>query len=120
MKVARKDPDTKQRVGRLLQQPGVTVFATVLLRLELLPKAAYNGYTEEAAFYRRWFGGVSWVDVSPAFLARTEELALKYGLSAMDAAHCTACELAGATLVTLESRSKPPHRVPWVRHLDDL
>ena len=75
---------------------------------------------EESRLYLSWFQGTTMVDITPTILQRAEELAIRYGTAAMDAAHIAVAESVNATLITLESRSKPPHRVPWVRHLDDL
>ena len=83
------------------------------LWLELMPKAVYNKYTDEAAFYADFFGRaerrLSW---SIAVLQSAQQLALKYGLAAMDAIHIAHAIDAGADeFISAEGITKPIYRV---------
>ncbi len=83
------------------------------LRLELLPKAAYNKQQAEEAFYHRFFAGMALsVPTSPQLMALAEQQAIRYGLSAIDALHAAAAQLADATeLHTTERSTSPLFRV---------
>lgn len=87
--------------------------ASDVLRLEVIPKAAYHKQVAEEAFYERFFAAViAWVDVSPPLMTSAETLAKRYGFSAVDALHVSAAISAGAReLITAERRTSPLFRV---------
>jgi predicted nucleic acid-binding protein len=90
--------------------------ASDFLRLEVPPKAVYHKQLNEAAFYRRFFNGVAvWTMSEPRLVKRAQDIAQRFGLSAVDALHVAAAMSAKASaLITGELRSKPLHRVTTI------
>lgn len=89
-----------------------------LVRLEVVPKAAYLRRSEEIAIYNAFFDNPSvlychdWA--SMAKLA--DDAARRHGLAAMDALHLAAAYLLGADeFVTVERPTKPLYRSELVR-----
>jgi hypothetical protein len=87
------------------------------VRLEVLPKATYHRNTTEVDFYNRYFVSVHlWMLTTPALIQLALLRGGEFGLSAVDALHVAAAELAGADeLVTTEKAGKPLPRVTSVR-----
>ena len=98
---------------QLLASPDREFVASDFLRLEVLPKAAYNKQPAEQAFYERFLAGVVLsLPTSPQLMALAEQQAIRYGLSAIDALHVAAAQLAKATeLHTTERPTSPLFRV---------
>jgi predicted nucleic acid-binding protein len=90
--------------------------ASEFLRLEVIPKAAYNQQAAEEAFYQRFFDAVEhWCDVSSPLISRAHQTAIRYGLSAIDAIHvASAHTMAADELVTAERPTSPLFRVQEV------
>lgn len=112
------------RALSLFESPERELIATNLLRLEMIPQAAYHKKREEIEFYEACFQCVStWIEIDPKLISEAERLASKYGLHAIDALHVTAALKAGAQeFITTERTTKPLHRVTELRvlHLDSL
>ncbi len=120
IRLGRRDRDTEEVVSALYDLEGVEFYTSALIRLEVIPKATFHRKVDELAFYESWFQRAEHIPVTPALLARAEQLAIQYGLSALDAAHSAAAESIGGILVTQEKRDRPLHRVPAVKHLEDV
>jgi predicted nucleic acid-binding protein len=83
------------------------------IKLEVLPKAIYNGKKEEIEFYEAFFDSVSfWEDDLAGIVEAGNTIACSFGLAAMDSLHVAAAIMSGSEeLVTTERASKPIHRV---------
>jgi predicted nucleic acid-binding protein len=101
----------------VLTGPNREFVASDFLRLEVIPKAAYNKQAAEDAFYQRFFDAVEhWCDVSPPLITVAHQTAIRYGLSAIDAIHVAAAQtMAADELVTAERTTSPLFRVQEVR-----
>ena len=101
----------------VLTDPEREFVASVFIRLEVLPKATYEGRTAEVAFYDQYFSRVvAWAEPIDELVRLAEREAARYGLSALDALHVTAAAMLGAgELVTTERQGKPIHRATGVR-----
>ena len=81
--------------------------------LEVLPKATFHRQIAEVGFYNRYFARAHlWMLTTPALIQLALLRGGEFGLSAVDALHVAAAELAGADeLVTTEKPNKPLPRV---------
>jgi predicted nucleic acid-binding protein len=81
--------------------------------LETIPKAVYNKQLAQAEYIDDLFRDSRLVSTSEAVIAKARDIALTYGLAAMDALHVASAIAGGADeLVTFEKRSKPFFRIP--------
>ena len=101
------DAARKMRALAVLGDPQREFVATRFLTLEVMPIPTKFKRKREAAFYERFFKGVSsWV--SPASIIRPAfDLACLHGLGAMDALHLAAAIKVGAEFVSAEKPTKP-------------
>jgi predicted nucleic acid-binding protein len=76
------------------------------LWLETVPKARYNGYPEQADFFEQVFASaVAHHEASAQGIVEAKALALKYGLSGIDALHvCSAITLGAHEFITGERK----------------
>ena len=104
--------DLARRACEVLDDPGRTFASSEFVKLELLPKAAYNKSELELEFYETFFGGVSvWGEPVALVVADALKEAKAQGLAAMDALHVASASVAGAEeLVSTEKAGKPIHR----------
>lgn len=88
-----------------------------VVRLEVMPKPVYLKRTAEADYSRAFFTSVAiWVATTPLLTERALQHASAFGLSAIDALHSAAADLAGAEeFITTERSSKPLFRVTALR-----
>lgn len=95
------------RALAVLGDPDREFVATLFLRLEVVPIPLKFRKNKEAAFYKRFFKGVTtWID--PASVIRPAyNLASRHGLGAMDALHLAAAIAVGAEFVSAEKPTKP-------------
>ncbi len=100
------------RALAILDDPDRQFAASVFLRLEVLPQAAFHKRQTEVAFYEAFFGAVgTWVTDLPAVTELALREASTCGVEAMDALHVAAAALAGASeLVTAEKLARSIHR----------
>jgi predicted nucleic acid-binding protein len=93
------------------------LISTSLLRLEVVPQAAFHKQREEVDFYEACFDCVLvWVEVNQNLILDAERIASKYGLHAMDALYIAAALQAGAQeFITTERVTKPLYRVTELR-----
>ena len=101
----------------ILDDPNRSFASSDFVRLELLPKALFNRKSAEGEFYDEFFRAVShWPSDTNPVVANAYDIAVKFGLAAMDALHIAAALSTGADeFVTTEKRGKPLHRVKDVR-----
>jgi predicted nucleic acid-binding protein len=103
----------------VLRDPQRSLLVSDALWLEVVPKAKFHHQNHEAAFYEGIFSlalrRIKWRD---DVMQKAQELALCYGLAAMDAVHVASALVGGAEeLVTGEKWSKPLLRVQELRVL---
>lgn len=110
---ARGSRDVSARAISILDEPERSFASSEFVRLEVLPKAVFNNKHFEAEFYSAYFDGVShWPTDLNAVVVRAQEIAVRFGLAAMDALHVAAALNAGANeFITTEKPGKPLHRV---------
>jgi len=101
---ARGNDEIHAKAMAILDDPTRTFAASDFLRLEVLPKAVFNGYIDEANFYKTFFEAVgSWATDLPTVVGDSYEQAAKHGLSALDALHVAAAiTIKADELVTAE------------------
>ena len=101
------DAARKMRAPAVLGDPGREFVATPFLRLEVIPIPLKFKKKKEAAFYQRFFKGVTtWIEpasiIKPAY-----KPACRHGLGAIDALHLAAAIAADAEFVSAEKPTKP-------------
>lgn len=114
---ARGKESLSQAALTVLASPDREFVVSDFLRLEVLPKAAYHKQQGEEAFYRRVLAAaVETIPASPALVALAEQLAISYGLSAIDGLHVAAAITASAAeFLTAERTTSPLFRVQEIR-----
>ncbi|MGQ0664000.1 MAG: type II toxin-antitoxin system VapC family toxin [Pseudomonadota bacterium] len=102
---------------RILDDPARMFVASEFLRLEVVPKPAYEGRRVEAEFYEAFFEAVSrWAENLDAIVRDALARAMTNGLGAMDALHVAAAIALGADeLITGERPASPLNRVTAIR-----
>jgi hypothetical protein len=109
---------------RLFESGDRELVATNLLRLEIVPQAAFHKRQPEIEFYEACFSRVThWIEIDSPLIKTAERLASNYGLHAIDALHVMAALAAGAEeVITTERITKPLFRVTQLRvvRLDSL
>jgi predicted nucleic acid-binding protein len=111
---ARGIDDAALQALQILDDPDREFVSSIFVKLEVLPKAIYNGFREEAAFYQSFFENdvELWVGFSDELAEVAQQQAGKLGLSALDALHVAAAISAEVDeFVTTERPGKPLHRV---------
>lgn len=110
---ARGRDRTADAAMAVLDQPDVRFASSPFIQLEVLPKARYHGRLAEVAFYDIFFASVSvWATATPDLAQHAQQIAVRWGLAALDALHVAAALTVGASeLVTTERRSSPLLRV---------
>lgn len=106
-----------RRANQLLDDPDRAFVGSPFLRLEVLPKAMFHRRFDEATLYETFFTAAEhWVEPDSHLAGRAYSVALRYGLSALDALHVAAALSVGAEeLLTTEKLQKPIHRVTEIR-----
>lgn len=110
---ARGVDEIAQRAFTVLDDPDARFASSILVRLELLPKAIYNRRFAEAQFYETFFMAVSvWAELTPQLADAAFDIAAMHGLSALDALHVAAAIAVNADeLATSERPTSPLLRV---------
>ena len=114
---ARGTDNTALQALQILDDPDLAFVSSIFVKLEVLPKAIYNGFREEASFYRSFFENDVdfWVSFSDELVETAQQNAGKFGLSALDALHVAAAISAGADeFITTERSGKPMFRVKGI------
>jgi predicted nucleic acid-binding protein len=101
------DAARKMRALAVLGDPNREFVATRFLELEVMPIPLKFNKKKEAAFYERFFKGVTtWIDpvsiIQPAY-----DIACLHGLGAIDALHLAAAITVNAEFVSAEKLTKP-------------
>lgn len=114
---ARGRTEVSARAMAILDDPSRSFASSEFVRLEVLPKAFFNRKTDEAEFYLEFFRAVTrWPSNTDAVVRHAYEIAVKFGMAALDALHVAAAISAGAQeLVTTERPGKPLHRTTDIR-----
>jgi predicted nucleic acid-binding protein len=89
---ARGTDDTALQALQILDDLDREFVSSIFVKLEIHPKAIYNGFRDEAAFYQSFFEND--VELLVGFSEEMAEVAQqqagKFGLSALDALHVAA------------------------------
>lgn len=101
----------------VLNDPNRRYVTSDFVRLEVLPKPIYYRRTAEVAFYNAYFAAASRsVAITRSLVGLAVQRAEAFGLSAVDALHVAAAELAHADeLITAERPTSPLLRVTTIR-----
>lgn len=101
---------------KLLSDKEYEIYVSDAVWMEVFPKAKYNKVMEEVEFYEEIFKNCNVLKWNEEVLEEAKSIAVKYGLSAMDAFH-VAFSLKGSVdkIITLESPEKPIFRVKEVK-----
>jgi predicted nucleic acid-binding protein len=100
------------RALRLLDDPGRIFVTSDFVRIEVMPKPWYHGYTDQVNFYEAFFSSARKIPVSRKILENAFGEACRFGLSACDAIHVAVARRGKCTeFVTTEKSSKPLFRV---------
>ncbi len=102
----------------ILDDPNRAFVSSIFVKLEVLPKAVYNRFREEARFYESFFDNdvEFWVGFSDEMVEMAQQHAGKFGLGALDALHVAAAISAEVDeFITTEKPGKPLHRVKGIR-----
>ncbi|WP_437830372.1 type II toxin-antitoxin system VapC family toxin [Sorangium sp. So ce1153] len=110
---ARGTGEHAERALSVLEDPRREFVASVLLKLEVLPKPLYFRRTEEVEFYETFFSAVcAWTPLSAELSEQAFALASRHGLAGMDALHVAAALSLGADeMITTERKTSPLFRV---------
>jgi len=108
--------DVARRAREVIDDPDRVFASSEFVKLEVLPKPIYEKRETEADFYREFFAAVRhWAGPVEKIVNGAYDVAQSCGMSAMDALHVAAAEIAGASeLVTTERPEKPIHRAKRV------
>ncbi|MGV8174512.1 MAG: type II toxin-antitoxin system VapC family toxin [Methanothrix sp.] len=115
---ARGTDSTSLRALQILDDHDRAFVSSIFVKLEVLPKAVYNGFLEETAFYQSFFENDVdlWVNFNDDLAEIAQQQAGIFGLSALDAIHVASSISAGVDeFVTTEKPGKPMYRVKGIR-----
>jgi predicted nucleic acid-binding protein len=115
---ARGTDEMALRALEVLDDPNRAFISSIFVKLEVLPKAVYNGFKEEARFYESFFDNdvEFWASFNDEMAEVAQQQARKFGLGALDALHIAAAISAEADeFITTEKLGKPLHRVKGIR-----
>jgi predicted nucleic acid-binding protein len=113
---ARGTMDVSAQAMAILDDPNRAFASSEFIRLEVLPKALFNRKSMEAEFYSSFFQAVAyWPEKTDAVVSRGYDVAIRFGLGALDALHVAAALSVGAEkFITTEKRGKPLHRITGI------
>ena len=97
----------------VMEDPRRQFYTSQMVKLELLPKAAFFKQEAEIEFYQTHFRAAKGEEpLSRELGKKAEEIARQYGLAAVDALHLAAAIRQGAEeFITAEKPGKPMFRV---------
>lgn len=104
--------DLSERALNIIDDPERKLVVSDAVRIEVMPKPHYEKREEELSFYNEIFNVSDCIQWSIATLIHAYNLAVQYGIAAMDAVHiATALEAGVDEFVTTEKTTKPMFRV---------
>ena len=105
-----------QRAFEILDDPDRALVVSDALRLEIFPKAHYEGQQEEIDFYDAVLKDAEQLTWDIATLDHAYDLAMRYGIAAMDSIHvATALDAKVDEFVTAEKTTKPMFRTRGIK-----
>ncbi len=109
--------DESGRAISLMQDAEREFYTSLIIRLEVIPRATFHRQAEELKFYNAYFSRTKAEEPLSAELGRdASELACKHGLSAADALNIAAALRQGVQeFITSELPAKPMFRVPGIK-----
>ena len=110
---ARGTDEVSDKEMAIIDDPDRFFASSKFVKLEVIPKAIYNGKREEQEFYEQFFKEVAqFVEISKNVIDNALSEASIIGLSAMDALHISSAKVAKVDeFVTAEKETKPIFRV---------
>jgi predicted nucleic acid-binding protein len=111
------DPGLKIKALTVLSDSNRSYAASDFVELEVMPKAVYHKQHIEQAFYQRFFNRLTVkVQNRRGLEADAFDIAVRFGLSAMDALHIAAAiEIQAEEFITAERSNSPLLRVRGVK-----
>lgn len=107
-----EEDDRSQTAFDVIEDPARVILGSDYLWLEIRPKTIYNKQRHQTAFIDKIFDRAEMVRSNEAVIERAKSMAVKYGLSAMDALHvASAIEGQADEMVTFEHPNKPFFRI---------
>ena len=99
------------RALEVLRDPNRVFLSSLLLELELLPKAIYHKNHLEQRFYETFFSSTESLEDANRIVNLARQESERTGVNAMDALHLAAAFLLHADeFITTETPQKPLHR----------
>jgi len=114
---ARGDSVVAEQALDVLFNPEFEFVSSIFLKMEVLPKAIYNGQQVEKEFYDDFFDAVvAWATVTDQLIQDAYQEASHSGLGAMDALHVVAAlSLEAEQLITSEKLTSSIHRTDRIQ-----
>jgi predicted nucleic acid-binding protein len=107
------DEDIADIALEIIDDPNKTLLVSDYLWLEVRPKMEYHKQVSQAAFVDEIFSVAEKIPTDNGLIDMAKDIALHYGLNAMDALHVAAAIKGNADeLVTFEKPGKPFFRIP--------
>jgi predicted nucleic acid-binding protein len=105
-----------ERARAILENPLPCFVVSDYVWLETLPKMLYNKQLDQVSYTERIFRRAEFIPANDAIIAKAKELAVHYGLAAMekmDSLHIASALEGGANeFITFEKPTKPFFRIP--------
>jgi predicted nucleic acid-binding protein len=109
-------PEVAERALRVLDDPSRSFVTSDFVRLEVLPKPSFHGYSHQVEFYEEFFAIARAVPISKRLLQDALREGCQFGLTACDALSVAAARRGiCAEFVTTERQSKPIFRVSGMK-----
>jgi predicted nucleic acid-binding protein len=101
----------------ILDDPQRLFSSSLFVRLEILTKAKYHKKEDAINFYETFFASCQvWARDLNTIIELAENLAIKYGLNALDALQiASAISVNSDEFITTEKTTKPLHRVTEIK-----
>ncbi|MDR1044869.1 MAG: PIN domain-containing protein [Candidatus Adiutrix sp.] len=105
--------ERSQKAFDVLEDSGRVILVSDYLWLEVRPKTIYHKQNHQTAFIDKIFDRAEMINSGQSVIEKAKSLAVRYGLSAMDALHAaSAIEGRADELITFERPTKPFYRIP--------
>lgn len=109
--------DLAEKAFSFIDDPEREFASSVMVKLEVMPKAEYHKQLNEVEFYLEYFDSVKhWAESIDGIYEEAYKQASKFGLSGIDSLHVAAALSVGATeLITKEKSHKTIHKTPDIK-----
>lgn len=112
-----EDAEMTKKAMEVLLDSDKEFVSSILVKLEVLPKATYEKRKKEVEFYQKFFDSVTyWQDSLDAVSENAMKEACRCGLNGIDALHIASALSVGAEeFITTERPGKNIHRVKSIK-----